>query len=114
MEQDFGDNIIVTINVFNSCNCFVPVSGQLFVANVKMIASRLDEVKHRAPNVSKTRLFIVEQFYFPVWINFFLSLGAMVLYSVCTLSWLQGPGALLSKGPVTFRVRRQILKSKPS
>ena len=71
MEQDFGENIIVTINVFNSCNCFVPVSGQLFVANVKMIASRLDEVKHRAPNVSKTRLFIVEQFYFPVRINLF-------------------------------------------
>ena len=66
MEQDFGENIIVTINVLNSCNCFVPVSGQLFVANVKMIASRLDEVKHRAPNVSKTHLFIVEQFYFPV------------------------------------------------
>ena len=86
MEQDFGENIIVTINVFNSCNCFVPVSGQLFVANVKMIASRLDEVKLRAPNVSKTRLFIVEQFYFPVRINFFLSLGAMALYSVCTLS----------------------------
>ena len=80
MEQDFGENIIVTINVFNSCNCFVPVSGQLFVANVKMIASRLDEVKLRAPNVSKTRLFIVEQFYFPVRINFFLSLGAMALY----------------------------------
>ena len=28
MEQDVGENIIVTINVFNSCNCFVPVSGR--------------------------------------------------------------------------------------
>ena len=57
------------------------------MANVKMIASRLDEVKHHAPNVSKIRLFIVEQFYFPVRINFkSLSLGAMALYSVCTLS----------------------------
>ena len=56
------------------------------MANVKMIASRLDKVKHRAPNVSKTRLFKVEQFYFPVRINFFLSLGAMALYSVCALS----------------------------